>query len=81
MPSELFQPSPKLAVIVGNVPLSWVKIVELVGDHIKENDLDRLPNVVTDTALRTLVGERKQVSAKELTRVLKQHVTPTGRRV
>lgn len=81
MPSELYQPSPDLAVIVGNVPLSWVKIVELVGDHIKENDLDRLPNVVTDTALRKLVGEREQVSAKELTKVLKQHITPTGRRV
>ena len=81
MPSELFQPSPELAVIVGYIPLSWVKIVELVGEYIKENDLDRLPNVVTDSALRALVGEREQVSANELTKVLKQHITPTGRRI
>ena len=81
MPSELYQPSPELAVIVGDMPLSWVKIMEIVCDHIKENDLDRLPNVVTDAALRSLTGDREQLSANELTRVIKAHVTPTGRKV
>ena len=81
MTSELHQPSPALAGIVGDTPLSWVKIVELVGDHIKENNLEAEPPYINvDATLRALV-DRDKVSAKELTEVLKNHITPTGRRV
>ena len=81
MTSELHQPSPALAVIVGDTPLSWVKIIELVGDHIKENNLEAEPPYINvDATLRALV-DRDKVSAKELTRVIKSHITPTGRRV
>ena len=74
--TELYQPSPALAVIVGDTPLSWVKIIELVGDHIRENDLETEPPYIhTDAALRALV-DRDKVSAKELTEVLKNHITP-----
>ncbi len=56
MPSELYQPSPELSVIVGDVPLSWVKIIELVGDYIIENGLEgEAPYIHTDAALRALV--------------------------
>ncbi len=74
--TELYQPSPALAAIVGDTPLSWVKIIELVGDHIKENNLEAEPLYIhTDAALRALV-DRDTVSAKELTEVLKNHITP-----
>ncbi len=82
MPSELHQPSPALAVIVGDAPLSWVKIVELVGEHIKVNNLEAEPPYINvDAALRSLVDRGDKVSMNELTRVLKRHVTPTGRSV
>ena len=74
--TELYRPSPALAVIVGDTPLSWVKIIERVGDHIRENDLEAEPLCIhTDAALRALV-DRDTVSAKELTEVLKNHITP-----
>ena len=74
--TELYQPSPALAGIVGDTPLSWVKIVERVGDHIRENNLEAEPlYIYTDAALRALV-DRDKVSAKELTEVLKNHITP-----
>ena len=80
--TELHQPSPALAVIVGNTPLSWVKIVELVGEHIIENKLDvEPPYIAVDAALRSLVDRGDKVSMNELTRALKRHITPTGRRV
>ena len=82
MTSELHQPSPALAEIVGDTPLSWVKIIELIGDYIIENGLEGQPPYInTDAALRAIVGNRERVSANELTRAIKQHVTPTGRNV
>ena len=82
MPSELHQPSPALAVIVGDTPLSWVKIMELIADHITENKLDAEPPCINvDAALRSLVDRGDKVSMNELTRVLKRHITPTGRSV
>ena len=83
MPSELYQPSPALAVIVGDTPLSWVKIMELIIDYIREHDLKGVmaPYIEVDELLRAIVGERNIVSPKELTRAIKAHITPTGRRV
>ena len=50
--TQLYQPSPALAGIVGDTPLSWVKIIELVGDHIRENNLEAEPLYIhTDAAL------------------------------
>ena len=74
--TELYHPSPALAGIVGDTPLSWVRIIERVGDHIRENDLEAEPLYIrTDAALRALV-DRDKVSARELTEVLKNHITP-----
>ena len=75
MTSELHQPSPALAVIVGDTPLSWVKIIELVGDYIIENGLEGQPPYInTDAALRAIAGERDKVSMYELTRCVKKHI-------
>ena len=81
MTSELHQPSPALAVIVGDTPLSWVKIMELVCEYIWENDLESSLNIRTDDALRAMVGEQEYVSTSELTEAIKRHITPTGRNV
>ena len=80
MPSELLQPSPELSVIVGDVPLSWVKICELVVNHIQENNLATHPYITTDATLRAVVGDLEQVSVSEVTRALRSHVSPTGRK-
>ena len=78
---ELHQPSSELAVIVGDTPLSWVKIMELVCNHIWENDLESSLNIRTDDALRAMVGEQEYVSTSELTEAIKRHIIPTGRNV
>ena len=81
--TELYQPSPELARIVGNAPLSWVKIMELIVDHIREHGLKGVmsPYIEVDEPLRAIVGDRNMISPKELTRIIKNHITPTGRRV
>ena len=82
MPSELYQPSPELARVVGDTPLSWVKIMEVVVDHIREHDLKGImaPYIEVDELLKAIVGDRHMVSPNELTRAIKAHITPTGRR-
>ena len=77
MPSEIHKPSPELARIVGSTPLSWVKIMELVRDYIVEHGLEGPPPYIeTDDALRAIVGDRNKVSAYELTRSVKKHISP-----
>lgn len=80
MPSQLLKPSPELAVITGDTPLSWVKICELVVGYIQENELETHPYIATDATLRALVGDLEQVSVSEVTTALRNHTTPTGRR-
>ena len=65
MPSQLLKPSPELAVITGDTPLSWVKICELVVGYIQENELETHPYIATDATLRAIVGDLEQVSVSE----------------
>ena len=75
--AALVQPSPDLAAIVGNDPLSRSELTKKVWDYIKANGLQDQTNkrmINADDKLRKIFGGKNQVSMFEMTALVNKQV-------
>jgi upstream activation factor subunit UAF30 len=70
------QPSPELAAVVGNGPISRGEVVSKVWEHIKAHNLQNPENrreILADDKLKKVFG-RDKVTMFEMNKYLAQHL-------
>nr|WP_231639473.1 SWIB/MDM2 domain-containing protein [Sphingomonas profundi] len=70
------QPSPDLAAIVGDKPLSRSDVVSKLWEHIKKNDLQNPKDkreILADDKLEKVFG-KKQVTMFEMNKLISPHL-------
>ena len=75
--SKPLQPSPELAEIVGDKPISRGDVVSKVWEYIKKNDLQNPENkreILADEKLEKVFGGKKSVTMFEMNKHFSNHL-------
>lgn len=74
MAMKPFQPSDKLAAVIGAKPISRPQAVKKLWDYFKKHKLNKGREISADDALKPLFGKPK-ITMFEVGKILKKHLS------
>jgi ParB/RepB/Spo0J family partition protein len=77
-------PSPELAMIVGEQPITRMEVTKRLWEYIKKNNLQdkkKATLIITDEFLRAVFGDESKVSMFDMTRRISNHLTPIEKNI